>query len=257
MRQQPAKLVGGAAWASERAAQAYRRARPEYPPAVVEHLAAELGLDARSLVVDVGAGTGKLTCALVAAGLRPVAVEPLEAMLNELRRELPGAPAARAVAERLPLAPRSADAVTVAAAFHWFDRDRAAAEFRRVLRPGGGLALLWQARVELASPWVRVGPILDRHRSGHPGTGGILAAVGDLPGFTPLRRAKFPNVEVHTPQGVVDRVLSVSYIAALPAATRQAVAAEVAGILAGHDDVTLEYEVVVFTARAESPGHAT
>ncbi len=239
----------GSAWAFDRAAATYRRARPEYPPGVVEHVAAELGLHLASVLVEVGAGTGKFTGALVAGGLRPVALEPLEGMAAELRRTLPEVATAASVAERLPLRDASADGLVAAASFHWFDQDRAAAEFRRVLRPAGGLALLWQARAEAAWPWDRIGPILDRHRGAHPSTSRIVAGVSDLPGFEPLRRASFPHVETRPPAEVVDRVLSVSFIAALPDDARAGVAAEVAAVVDGADEVPLGYDVVVFTTR--------
>lgn len=240
----------GSAWAYDHAAPAYQRARPSYPGEVVGHVAAELGLAPGSRIVEVGAGTGKCTAALAAAGLPPLALEPVAGMASELRLAVPGVPLARAVAERLPVATGRADAVVAAAAFHWFDRDRAAAEFRRVLRPGGGLAVLWQVRDDDSWPWDRLAPLLDRHRGDHPSSRQIVAGVDGVPGFRPLRRRAFPHPDVRPPDEVVDRVLSVSFIAALPESQRAAVAAEVAGILAERPGpVTLHYDVVVFTAQ--------
>ena len=127
----------------ETVAQEYERHRPEYPPEVIGWAAARLGLAAGARVVDVGAGTGKLTRGLVAAGFDVAAVEPGGAMLDELRLAVPEAEAHEAPAEQVPLPDESVDAAFAAQAFHWFDRERALPELHRVLRPGGGLVLVW------------------------------------------------------------------------------------------------------------------
>ena len=105
-------------------------------------------------VVELAAGTGKLTSALVADGHRVIAVEPADTMLARLVRQVPRATPVRAVAEKIPLADSCADAVVVAQAFHWFDTDVTLAEIARVLRPGGTLGLVWNYRDE-SVPWVR------------------------------------------------------------------------------------------------------
>ena len=112
---------------------AYERARPGYPEEAVRWLAGPQPLD----VVDLGAGTGKLTRALIALGHRVVAVEPLDEMRAELEVALPGARALAGSAEAIPLPDASKDVVTSAQAFHWFDHDAALPEIARVLRPGG------------------------------------------------------------------------------------------------------------------------
>jgi SAM-dependent methyltransferase len=127
----------------ETVAAEYERHRPEYPLAAVEWAAAELGLAAGARVVDVGAGTGKLTRALVAAGFDAVAVEPGRAMLDQLRLAVPEADAHEAPAEAIPLPAESVDAAFAAQAYHWFDRERALPELHRIIRPGGGLVLVW------------------------------------------------------------------------------------------------------------------
>ncbi len=127
----------------ETVAQEYERHRPDYPVEAVEWAAAQLGLEPGARVLDVGAGTGKLTRVLVAAGFETVAVEPGGAMLDQLRLVVPEAEAHEAPAEAIPLPDASIDAAFAAQAFHWFDRERALPELQRVLRPGGGLALLW------------------------------------------------------------------------------------------------------------------
>ena len=120
-------------------------------------------------MLDLAAGTGKLTRQLVPLGARVVAVEPIDAMRAELERAVPGVEALAGTAEAIPLAEQSVDAVTCAQAFHWFRPDQAVREIRRVLRPGGGLALLWNGR-DLDDPkHERVDELLAPHRREFPG----------------------------------------------------------------------------------------
>jgi ubiquinone/menaquinone biosynthesis C-methylase UbiE len=123
-------------------ADAYERGRPEYAPAVVGAIAAELHLAPAAPVLDLAAGTGKLTRALLAAGLDVTAVEPQAPLREILTAGIGGERVRDGLAEAIPLPDRSVDAVTAADAFHWFDHALALAEIRRVLRPGGGLAVL-------------------------------------------------------------------------------------------------------------------
>jgi SAM-dependent methyltransferase len=127
----------------ETAAAAYERYRPEYPDEAVRWVADRLELRDGARVLDLGAGTGKLTRSLVAVGLDVVAVEPGRAMLDQLRAAVPAAEALDGSAEAIPLSDDSVDAVFAGQAFHWFDRERALSELIRVLRPRGGLGLLW------------------------------------------------------------------------------------------------------------------
>ena len=129
-------------------AEEYHRWRPGYPGAAVDWL---LPPDAAD-VLDLGAGTGKLTASLLARGLRVTAVEPDPAMLAVLTRHHPGAAAHQAGADALPLPDASVDAVLVGQAWHWFPHAAAAAEVRRVLRPGGWLGLVWNAPHD-QEPW--------------------------------------------------------------------------------------------------------
>jgi len=127
----------------ETVAAEYERWRPDYPVEALRWAVQLLGLPAGARVLDVGAGTGKLTRGLVALGLDAVAVEPGRAMLDQLRRAVPAADAHEGSAEEIPLADASVDAAFAGQAYHWFDRGRAIPELHRVVRPGGGLALLW------------------------------------------------------------------------------------------------------------------
>src|SRR3954468_12871644 len=149
-------------------ADAYDRGRPGYPAEAVTIAAREFELHARDRVMDLGAGTGKLTATLVAAGLDVVAVEPLA----EMRARLPAVEVVAATAEDLPFADGSLAAAFSADAFHWFDPDAAAAELHRVLRPHGGVALMWHLPGWSSEPpkWVlNLGKLLDGLRTDHPG----------------------------------------------------------------------------------------
>ncbi|WP_396919663.1 class I SAM-dependent methyltransferase, partial [Mycolicibacterium sp.] len=131
-------------------AAAYERGRPSYPPEAIDWLLPD---DARD-VLDLGAGTGKLTTRLVERGLKVVAVDPIAEMLELLSNSLPETPALLGTAEEIPLPDNSVDAVLVAQAWHWFDPERAVAEVSRVLRPGGRLGLVWNTRDERLG-WVK------------------------------------------------------------------------------------------------------
>jgi SAM-dependent methyltransferase len=135
-------------------AAAYAAERPGYPDAAIRW-ALEPVLGRTPLrVLDLAAGTGKLTTGLLRQGAEVVAVEPDEAMLTELHRLLPGVPALAGSAEHIPLGDGSVDAIVVGQAMHWFDPDRAFPEMWRVLRPGGVLAGMWNLDDDRV-PWVR------------------------------------------------------------------------------------------------------
>jgi SAM-dependent methyltransferase len=138
------------------AADLYERARPLYPEEAIDWLLPE---GART-VLDLGAGTGKLTRSLTARGLDVVAVEPLAEMRTNLSWAAPEARVLDGTAEAIPLEDGSVDAITVAQAWHWVDPERATAEAARVLRPGGTLALIWNRRDERVDWVARLGKVM-------------------------------------------------------------------------------------------------
>ena len=201
------------------AAETYERGRPSYPEEVVRLFCDELGIGAGSTVVDLAAGTGKLTRLLVGTGARVVAVEPVEAMRAQLVALLPEVEVHDGAAESMPLPDGSSRAVTVAQAFHWFDPQPALAEIARVLEPGGGLGLVWNERDE-SVPWVaRLSELLNwdvqRPYRRDQDWAEVVASSGR---FTPLRNRRFSYRQELDVETLVERALSTSYIAARPAA---------------------------------------
>lgn len=232
----------------------YEAARPSYPPAAVAWLASELGIAPGRRVCDLAAGTGKLTRLLVPLGASLLAAEPVAGMRAEFRGVLPGVPLLATTAEQLAFADASLDAVTVAQAWHWFDHERAAAEVARVLRSGGGIGLLWNAR-DRSIDWVdEIWTIMDRVEKRAPWRNHEQwrDSVREMPGFGPPRTTQFFHDQPLAPEAVVQRVASVSHVAVLPAAERAAVLDEVRTVLAshpatkGHTTVSLRYRVDCF-----------
>jgi SAM-dependent methyltransferase len=217
----------------ERAGPEYERGRPGYPPEAIELLSTELQLGPARTVVDLAAGTGKLTRALSATGARIVAVEPVAGMREQLLTAVPGVQVLDGTAEAIPLADASADAVLVAQAFHWFDARAAAAEIHRVLSAGGGLGILWNSWNE-SYPWVaRMQEVIHSYAGDTPRHDTSrwreqLAATGL---FTTLREATFPYVVSGDRAALLARVASVSYISALEDAERGHVIAAVRAIV--------------------------
>lgn len=137
------------------AASAYESGRPEYPAEAVAWLLAPVRESGRALrVADVGAGTGKLTRAVVELGADVVAIDPDAAMLASLHENVPGVPTFVGTAEELPLPDAGLDAVVMGQAWHWVDPDAGSREIGRVLRAGGTLGLVWNIRDE-SEDWVR------------------------------------------------------------------------------------------------------
>ncbi|MBU2665438.1 class I SAM-dependent methyltransferase [Actinoplanes bogorensis] len=207
------------------AAEIYERGRPTYPAAALDWLLPP----GTPRVIDLGAGTGKLTRQIRDRGLPVTAVEPSEGMLDQLRTAVPGVPAHLGRAEQIPLPDGSADAVLVAQAWHWVDPARAAPEVARVLSPGGRIGLLWNLRDE-RSDWVRrLGEIIGSTESERDTT------VGEP--FGPVEIAHFEWTETLGPERLIDMVASRSYVILLSPDERAALLSEVRRLMATHPDL--------------------
>jgi SAM-dependent methyltransferase len=216
-----------------RSVEAYRRSRPSYPPDAITWLVENLRIGPSSVLVDVGAGTGKLTALLQPAGARVIAVEPLAQMRAALASELAGVEVLDGRAEALPLPDASADAIVVGQAFHWFDLPRALPELHRVLRPTGRLGVMWN-ELDVRVDWVRrFNDIIAVPRVGTPHPS--AARDVDLSGyFGPPQRAEFAHVHIHERASVLERVASMSFVAVLPDAERAQVFEQVAALIDSH-----------------------
>lgn len=225
-------------------ADAYERARPEYPADAVRWLAGDQPAD----VLDVGAGTGKLTRGLVAIGHRVTAVEPLPEMLAHLRAAVPSAQALVGAAERLPLPDASADIVVSAQAFHWFDGPVALREFIRVLRPGGRIGLVWNTRDD-REPWAAELSAAIGNESVESGDAEDPIEASGL--FGPVEEATFSHVQRLDREELLDLVRSRSYCAVMAMPERDGVLARVAALYdahAGADGIDLPYITECFRA---------
>jgi ubiquinone/menaquinone biosynthesis C-methylase UbiE len=227
-------------------AEAYERGRPTYPADAVQWMVG----DQPCSVLELGAGTGKLTRVLVSLGHDVHATDPDPAMLAVLEEQVPGTRTAVAGAEEIPLGDRSVDVVIAAQAFHWFDLDRALPEIARVLRPGGRLCLVWNQRNEKI-PWVRrLGALIGTQEQLRDPAQALI--FSELFGFVEER--EFSHWQTVDRKTIQDLVLSRSNVAVLDDEGR---AAKLAEVLAFYDDygrgmdgMQLPYVTRCFTATA-------
>lgn len=245
-----------------RQAAVYERGRPGYPPQLLAWLRDALGLGRGCTVVEVGAGTGKFTPLLLATGARVVAIEPVAAMRAQLHTNLPDVDVQPGSAQALPQGDAAADAIVCAQSFHWFAERATLDEFARVLKTGGALGLVWNQRDERCD-WVAT---LMRIVSRHAGTAPLLAsekwrAAFPHPAFGPLAETTWPHAAEGPPERVIlDHVLSISFIAALPPAERTVVTQRVRELitthpaLRGRETVRFPFQTRAFVSR-RLPGH--
>jgi SAM-dependent methyltransferase len=227
----------------------YERFRPGYPAVLFETIAARLGLPERPLVVDLGAGTGRAALAMAELGWRVTAVEPGRPMLDVLRGEATNAglliSTVQAGAEETGLDPQSADLVTAAQAFHWFDPDRALVEIARILKPGGGVALFWNVRDSERSRFVAdYEALLARHAAAGSDTGRYEAVGRDETARAfEKRAAAFEAPEVvqlrqevlMTDEEFIGMAFTASYVrVGMPADVQDRFRIELAGLLGRH-----------------------
>jgi SAM-dependent methyltransferase len=237
-------------------AEAYQQARPTYPHTAVEWvLASTPGRD----VLDLAAGTGKLTRVIAATGANVVAVEPLEGMRAQLEHAYPQVPAYAGSAEQIPLQDDSVDAVLVGQAFHWFDTGPALAEIDRVLRPGGMLGLLWNVRddsigwvAELSASLALGGDLLSQV------DGSDWAPLEEHPRFGPVERHDFPNPTPFDADRLVTWAASTSHFATMEPSQRETALAAVRKFALRHpglgdsDHFTMPFVTVTARSRTRS-----
>lgn len=242
----------------EAAADLYDRHRPGYPPEAVEVLARELPLAPGQVVLDLAAGTGKLTRELAASGADVVAVEPVAAMRRVLATAVPAVAVIDGTAEAIPLPDATMDAATVAQAFHWFDADRAIAELGRVLRPSGALAVVFNRR-DLSTPvQAAVDDLLAPDRGATPSWADQhwQQLLDDVPtGFSPVARLELPHSQAVDLPGLLGRVASVSFVATLPAERTAAIETQLRALFDRHQvdgQVVLAYRTQLWVLRREA-----
>jgi SAM-dependent methyltransferase len=239
-------------------AEDYERGRPSYPADAVEVVVRELGLGPGRRVLDLAAGTGKLTRLLVPSGAEVVAVEPVAEMRAQLVAAVPGVEVLDGTAEAIPLPDASVDGATVAQAFHWFDAPVALAEIARVLRPGGTLALVWNER-DTREPWVaelsRIIRWDERGRWQVPYTleedwAARLDALDS--GFGPVQRYDTGFAQPMDADTLVARVLSTSYLASRPEPEQADLARRVRRLVADLDEpFDLPYQTTLYWCRRD------
>lgn len=239
------------------AAETYVHGRPDYPPEAVAWLRDDLELRSGKIVLEVGAGTGKFIPLLRQSGAKLLALEPVDAMRTRLAAAHGDVEVLAGTATSIPLPDESVDAIICAQAFHWFATHEALNEFRRVLVSGGMLGLIWNVRSE-SVPWVAaLSSITDPFEGNTPRYhSGAWHTVFPAEGFAFTNERQATNIHVGSPEDViVGRTLSVSFIAALPEAEKQKVAADVRMLisrtpeLANRDEVAFPYETRMFTYR--------
>jgi SAM-dependent methyltransferase len=237
------------AWGYRDAADAYERARPGYPAEAVAWLAQRLALGAGATVVDLGAGTGKLTRQLLATGARVIAVEPVADMRRVLADAVPEAEVLAGTAEAIPLPAGSVDALTAGQAAHWFRADEAVAELIRVLRPGGGIGFVWNVPDRDDPVHAAIDELVVPHRergsiSKRPDWDAALVRSG----FRPLEQWTCPHVHELPAADLPLLAASISFVGALPPAERAGVL-ERTRSLTRDDRVSLHYRTEVYASR--------
>jgi len=246
-------VIHHAAQAFDQVADAYERGRPSYPADAVAHLIQTFTISSSSTVLDLAAGTGKFTQLLVSSGARIIAVEPLEGMRAKLAAHNLAVEILSGSAEAVPLADASVDVVTIAQAFHWFANERALAEIHRVLRPGGGLALIWNRRDTTQPVQHALEALMEPYRGDVPKhrSAEWRALFNRSRLFTPLEEWSTPHTHEVDVAGLIDRVLSVSFMAALPPADRAGIERQIRDLARDlPDPLTLKYTTDAYCCRA-------
>ena len=220
----------------DKTAEIYERARPSWPAEALNHVIRELGLDRTATVLDLGAGTGKLTGMLVDRFDNALAVEPLDGMRALLASLIPEVKTYAGDAENIPLGEASVDAVFSADAFHWFDGELALAEIARVLRPRGGLVLMWNEPHKPTEPSIAAaGALLNDRGSSERQINRYASGEWREPfagsSFEELSQAQFDHQQVVDREQLLAYFASMSWIAVLPDEERGELLSEVRELL--------------------------
>jgi SAM-dependent methyltransferase len=227
----------------------YERGRPEYPDGARRWLAERLDLRPGRRVVDLAAGTGKLTRLLTATGADVVAIEPVAPMRDRLAAALPGVQLLDGVAEEIPLEDGSVDAATVGQAFHWFDGDRALREIHRIVRGRGRLAVVYNRRPledQLHAAIENIIAPLHRETPAHR-RGRWRTAFERTHDWTAVDQLELAHAQLLDREGVVSRVASTSFIATLPSEQRAEVLDRVRALVRPHQEpIELPYICELF-----------
>ena len=229
----------------------YDAVRPDYPEAAIAELVGALGLDGSTRALDLGAGTG-----IFSRQLRPfvgslVAVEPSASMRETLCQTTEDVEVLDGRDDAIPLADGSVDVVVVAQAFHWFDAPRALAEIRRVLVPGGGLALIWNERDESVD-WMAALTRAMRWDAHRPYSSNIdFASVVASGPFGGVQHFQFPHRQWLTADQVYRRVLTTSYISIMADAEQRALLGDVRRVVERLEEpIDFVYLTDLYVARA-------
>lgn len=232
------------------AADTYAKARPSYPVDAVAWLIGDA-----ERILDLGAGTGKLTQALVELDRDAIAVDPVEEMLDELSIAVPGVPRILGSAEDIPLDDDDVDAVVAGQAWHWFDTKRAIPEIARVLRPGGVLGLVWNSR-DTSVDWMRRAGEIMKER--HDASATFEEYVRITEPFGPVAEHVVRWTDRMSRARFLDLVRSRSYFITATPADQAATIAALEELFASHPDTrdTEELDVPYVTRcfRAELVG---
>lgn len=242
----------------------YVRARPSYPAELLDVLRAECGLGERSVVADLGSGTGLFTRLLLASGATVHAVEPNDAMRAAAERELATTPRFHSVngrAEATTLADSSVDLVTAAQAFHWFDLAATKREMLRILRPGGVVALVWNDRDTRGTAFLReLEALLVAHCPSYPELQGKADAFGSfdvLFGEGAWSRRVLPNEQRLDEDGLVARVASASYAPKRGTREHEDIVAALRSLFARHADTEAKVRITYATVLVWGRPYAT
>ncbi|MDO3647970.1 class I SAM-dependent methyltransferase [Nocardia mangyaensis] len=236
----------------------YAEHRPGYAAASIRWALEPLGDKDSPVILDLGAGTGKLTEGLLAVGAEVIAVEPDDAMRAELVRRFPGVTALSGAAEEIPLPDRSVDAVVAGQAFHWFDQARAFPEIARVLRAGGVFAAFWNRDDERVAWVVGLEQVVRTDASFTPTKGSIRRLAHPL--FTEFEHAEFDHTHRRTAESLTATIGTHSHTVVIPPAQRAELLDRTLAYLRrtpetarGEFDFPLRTDVLRATRRADVP----